>query len=1005
MQIQKAAPAQVAPAATFTAAQVAAMVSALNVAGGQVAQPLPRTVPQVPFGPGLPIQVGTIDPLRDDTQRPEPRIYEYPVTINLPGQQDRLVPWKVLRDAAEIPVVRDCIRIRKNEVAALEWDIVVSRRAAQAQRRTKAGVSSVEVEREMRERLAPEADRLRAFWEQPDWQQGENFVEWCTKLLEEHLVLDAVAIYPFKNIGGDRLGLRLLDGSTIKPLLDNLGGRPSPPNPAYQQLLWGFPRGEYTADVDAGGEYAGQAFPADRLIYKRREVRTHSPYGLSAVEQALTDVDLYLRRHEWDKAQYTDGVQPAGWILNEGVESWSPQQLADYNRAFNDMYAGHTLARMRYHLLPPGMKPSESTDVAEKYKPDYHLHLIKLVAMHFDVTLAELGFTESKGLGSSGYHEGQENVQERKATNPTLVWLQGLLTQISRAHLGMPEELEFKFLGLDSEDQNAADEVISRQFREGRLTFNEAREEMGRPPYDFDEANMPVVETSRGIVFIENASKLVPAGEEITPMQAPPTPAPEGVDAEPDPDPDAADEPPGADAATKSTKSGRSPADQVYAQLREDFPKSALGWVKDASWSGPQQVALDRVDWSNEEDWKASHEPARVEEFERRIPKGDANPVVLVRTPNNRKLIVVDGHHRALAYRNLKTPVTAWVGRVESARGPWDQLHNSQYPKKGDAAKGELAAYWKWLRNGHTTTRRPFEFWHVTKTEAMLNDIDLATVTFKAVGDSPKAPGRHWPAWDQDQRASRWWTRRVREVLTGLPTRQIADRWLAARKDATVHDRRQDAEQWLLTLGVTLAPRLTRLLTDLWVDGYLLGDKSAQALLADVEHVDWAGWEPGDTAATRLLITTDGADIGLQQLLVDADRVASGINSTRIRSLARALTDALERDTITVDDLDAELHALLDDESTAERIASTEVARASNTAALARYDTARLDGVTGVIWLAGANSCERCLDNAAAGPVPIGQAFPSGARTPPQHPWCGCALIPDYTPPSGAHLI
>lgn len=513
--IEKAAPRQLAPAATFTAEQVAALANAMNSNSTAPATPLPRLDPMVPFGPGRPLIPATIDPVREDTGRPEPRIYEYPVTINLPGMTDRLVPWKVLRDASEIPVVRDCIRIRKNEVSSLEWDIVVSKRAAQAMRRTDPGMSSVQVERAMRDRLAPEVDRLMTFWQQPDWQQGENFVAWVTKLLEEHLVLDAAVIYPFRNRGGDRPGLRILDASTIKVLADHLGGRPAPPSPAYQQILWGFPRGEYTADVDPDSGSVINGYDSDRLIYRRKEVRTITPYGFSAVEQALQDVDLYLRRMEWDKAQYTDGVQPAGWIKNLGVESWTPQQLQEYSRAFNDLYAGQTMQRMRYQLLPPGLEPMDTVDIPEKYKPDYHLHLIKLVAMHFDVTLAELGFTEAKGLGGASYHEGQENVQHRKGTNPTLVWLQSLITEISRIHLGMPPELEFKFLGLDAEDQAAADEVLDKQLKDGRITWNEAREEMGRAPYDFDEANMPAIQMNRGVVFLEGASQLAPPGRQI----------------------------------------------------------------------------------------------------------------------------------------------------------------------------------------------------------------------------------------------------------------------------------------------------------------------------------------------------------------------------------------------------------------------------------------------------------------------------------------------------------
>lgn len=977
------------------------MIGALNVSGGQVAKPLPRLEPQVPFGPGIPLQIGTIDPLREDTGRPEPRIYEYPVTINLPGMTDRLVPWKVLRDASEIPVVRDCIRIRKNEITSLEWDITIAKRALQQYRKDDPDTSSVEIKRKLRAKLDPDVGRLVEFWQMPDWQQGESFTDWATKGLEEHLVLDALAAYPYKDRAGKRIGLRLLDGSTVKPLLDHLGGRPMPPNPAYQQILWGFPRGEFVADVDDDGNVLN-GYESDRLIYKRREVRTITPYGFSAVEQSLQDVDLYLRRMEWDRAAYTEGTQPAGWFKNTGMESWTPQQIIDYNRAFNDLFAGQTLNRMRYHLLPPGIEPMESADVSEKYKPDYHLHLIKLVAMHFDVTLAELGFTESKGLGSSGYHEGQENVQQRKATNPTLKWLQTVITEISRTHLGMPWELEFRFLGLDAEEENAADEVIDRQLKSARITLNEAREELGRAPYNFREADMPIVETARGIVFLEDASTTTAPGAEINPLQAPPPKAPPTTAIA---DANGADQQDG-DQQDVSKAAQPTTSDRVYTQLLEDYPPNALQWVKTTRWTGPEPIALSKVDFSHADTWTASREPDKVARFAKLIDKGKLDkPVILVQTPTNKKLIVIDGHHRSLAYRSLGKPILAWVAHVKAKTGPWDEMHDSQYtghgdtqtaPKtaKPDPVKAELAAYWKWLRNGHTTTRRPFEFSHVTKTVAMLNEIALDTVSFKA-GDAPDPKGqrRHWPAWERDLEVAEYWSKQLRAALTGAPTRQIADRWLAARK-AVDSDQRRDAEQWLVGLGVSFTPSIRRTLLGLWVDGYVLGDKAAQALLSDVEHVTWGDWQPGDTAAARLIVGADGADLGLQRLLADADRIASGINSTRIRDVASALVKGLD-DGLDIDSLDAELAGLLDDEAAAMRVTVTETARAINSAALARYDLARLDGVTGVSWVAGANSCDRCKENAATGPIPIGQSFPNG-QAPPAHPHCGCYLEPQY---------
>ena len=547
-------------AQTFTPAQVGTLVAATAQAARTdgTYQPLPRTEPQVPFGPGVPLYPAAIDPLRPDG-RTEPRFNEYPVTSNLPGVGDRLVPWKVLRDAADAGgLPRRCIEIRKAEVTTLDWAITITKEAVEAAQAT-SDKPRAEVEQELRQALSADMVRCSRFWQKPDPGQDENFSEWVGKVLEEHFVLDAIAIYPRLTYGGDLFALEVLDGSTIKPLRDHRGGRPLPPNPAFQQILWGFPRGEFVADADADGEVLN-AYRSDQLVYKRRNVRTHTPYGYSAVEQALEDVDVWLRRRKWIRDEYTEGTVPAGFVTNNGQTSWTPGQLAEYETALNDAYSGSTASRHRLRVLPPGFDIETPDDFGEKYKPEYDLFLIKQIAAHFDVTIAELGFTEQGGLGSTGWHEGQAAVQQRKATLPTLRWLQQLFTSISRSHLRMPEELEFRFLGLEEEDEAGADEVARQRVMWGRMTINEDRDRMGQPRFDFPEADMPMVMTSRGVIMLKGAAERGAPGSNIA--------------AEQDDEPKGAESPKGADGSAEESDAEASViddegqrADAVKAEL------------------------------------------------------------------------------------------------------------------------------------------------------------------------------------------------------------------------------------------------------------------------------------------------------------------------------------------------------------------------------------------------------------------------------------------------------
>ncbi len=129
-------------------------------------------------------------------------------------------------------------------------------------------------------------------------------------------------------------------------------------------------------------------------------------------------------------------------------------------------------------------------------------------------------------------------------------------------------------------------------------------------------------------------------------------------------------------------------AESVYNLLLEDYPSTALAWVRGAQWEGPIEVPLEEVDYSNQDQWAATDDPERVQMFADRIAAGDRKPVVLVNEPNNEKLIIIDGHHRALAYLKLGQPIYGYVATVSTVNGQWDEMHDSQRKDpKGDAKK------------------------------------------------------------------------------------------------------------------------------------------------------------------------------------------------------------------------------------------------------------------------------------------------------------------------------
>lgn len=120
---------------------------------------------------------------------------------------------------------------------------------------------------------------------------------------------------------------------------------------------------------------------------------------------------------------------------------------------------------------------------------------------------------------------------------------------------------------------------------------------------------------------------------------------------------------------------------KVFQQASQDFPPSATAWMHTAQWKGPVNVPLTHIDWTPDEMDKS--DPNHVQDFVNRIQDGKkVKPVILVKTPGNDKLQLVDGHHRYLAYAQLDMPVKAFVGTVNADHGPWEDMHSAQEPKK-----------------------------------------------------------------------------------------------------------------------------------------------------------------------------------------------------------------------------------------------------------------------------------------------------------------------------------
>jgi 8-oxo-dGTP pyrophosphatase MutT (NUDIX family)/predicted ABC-type ATPase len=128
----------------------------------------------------------------------------------------------------------------------------------------------------------------------------------------------------------------------------------------------------------------------------------------------------------------------------------------------------------------------------------------------------------------------------------------------------------------------------------------------------------------------------------------------------------------------------------VFQQLLDDYPGRILGWILAAHWEGPEEIPTKDIDSSGRATWRATQD-GTIESYKDKIQSGTRKPAVLVKTPGNPKLVIVDGHHRFLAHEALGLPLLAYVAEVHVDHGPWDELHASQKKGRSGPSLGSLA--------------------------------------------------------------------------------------------------------------------------------------------------------------------------------------------------------------------------------------------------------------------------------------------------------------------------
>ena len=121
---------------------------------------------------------------------------------------------------------------------------------------------------------------------------------------------------------------------------------------------------------------------------------------------------------------------------------------------------------------------------------------------------------------------------------------------------------------------------------------------------------------------------------------------------------------------------------EVYDYLKQNYPERTLEWVADAKWNGTDTIPLSEIDMSRR---PGGRNMEKVKGIAQAVQDGkDMEPIILVRTPGNDKLVIADGYHRTLGFQHAgKKSIEAFIGHVEDEDGPWDtEMHAAKLNKR-----------------------------------------------------------------------------------------------------------------------------------------------------------------------------------------------------------------------------------------------------------------------------------------------------------------------------------
>ncbi|MDE2100871.1 MAG: phage portal protein [Patescibacteria group bacterium] len=405
-----------------------------------------------------------------------PREWDYPTGINLEYISRRQQLYGQLRMMAQSNgILRTVIESRIDHMMRVPWTFSLKDKPTQASKKD------------------PRVQELVKFFRFPDGKRPYD--TWARMILDDLLVIDSPCIYRgWRQRNGKPYVLEVLDGATIKPIVDDAGRIPDYPSPAYQQIIKGLPMVN---------------FDETELLYSPMRVRPELPiYGYSPVEQCFMEITQAIRRVLYQTNFWNEGNIPDIWATTP--EDWTPTQIAQFQAFHDALYSGTVKDKSKVRFLPGGVEPTPVKGSAgELLKSEYDEWLARIICFAFGIPptpfIRQLNRSTAKSAADASKSEGLQPYMEW--------WRCAVMNRIIEEDFGY-DDIEFKFLPLREADSVAQATTLKTLVASGIMTVNEARYQLGLP--EVPEGKVLIIETGSGGVPLSSASE--PPPPPVAPM-------------------------------------------------------------------------------------------------------------------------------------------------------------------------------------------------------------------------------------------------------------------------------------------------------------------------------------------------------------------------------------------------------------------------------------------------------------------------------------------------------